>query len=508
LPVQVPSQKSVPWGWIAAGAVVVLIVLANLDDQSSAPQIEPTPTTGLFDDLIPKDRPSGVESQSGTPVMRPEAAVEWNESRPPVGQDRVLTRDELRYCLAESTRIDAMEKIVNEYNQTDVDTFNRYVNDYNSRCSSFRYRQSTLDSVQREVDAVRSRLGQDGRARLRGAQGASNQQRRVADPTVQAVQARLNSLGYNVGAPDGIAGARTSEAIKRFQLDQGIAVDGVASDRLLDQLVAVASSGVSGRQATAEPVSEPQSTPRAPIATSSPAHAGGEPAGLDPLSADEERSLESSCSSAKYTQGPAAYQACITRQLGALQSAPRGHDFSGLTDDEHRSLEAACSSAKYTQGPAAYNRCIAKQLAALRTAPRGHDLSGLNDNELRSLEAACSSAKYTQGPAAYNSCINRQLAALQSAPRAHDLSDLNEDELRSLEAACSSAKYTQGPAAYNSCINRQLAALRSAPRNHDFSGLNESQLRSLESACSGAKYTQGPAAYNRCLSGQLSSLRR
>lgn len=508
LSVQAPSQKSVPWGWIAAGAIVVLIVLANLDDQSSTPQSVPTTATGTFDDLIPKDRPGSVEPQSGTPASRPASAAAWNESRPPVGDNHALSPDQLRYCLAESARIEAMEKIVNEYNQADVDTFNRYVNDYNSRCGSFRYRPGTLESVQREVDEVRSRLGQEGRARLRGSQGASNQQRRVADPTVRVVQARLNDLGYNVGAADGIAGTQTSEAIKRFQADQGMAVDGVASDRLLERLVAVASSGASGEHATAEPASEPQSTPTPSVAPNSQAHTGGEPAALDPLSADEERSLESACSSAKYTQGPAAYQACITRQLAALQSAPRGHDFSSLTDNEHRSLEAACSSAKYTQGPAAYNRCIAKQLAALRAAPRGHDLSGLNDDELRSLEAACSSAKYTQGPAAYNSCINRQLAALQSAPRAHDLSDLSEDELRSLEAACSSAKYTQGPAAYNACISRQLVALQSAPRGHDLSGLSESQIRSLESACSSAKYTQGPAAYNRCLSGQLSSLRR
>jgi peptidoglycan hydrolase-like protein with peptidoglycan-binding domain len=508
LPAEVPSQKSVPWGWIAAAAIGVLIVLASLDDRPSVPSNASSTASGAFETPSPPGLPDSVRSPTGDQSPRPAPVAEWNESRPPVGQDRVLSRDQLRYCLAESARIDAMEKIVNEYNQADIDTFNRYVNDYNSRCANFRYRESVLESVQREIDAARPRLGQEGRARLRGSQGASNQQRRVADPTVQAVQARLNDLGYTVGAPDGIAGIRTSEAIKKFQADQGIAVDGVASNRLLDRLVAVASSGVSGRQATAEPVSEPQPTPSAPVATSSQAHAGGEPTVLDPLSADEERSLESVCSSAKYTQGPAAYQACITRQLTALQSAPRGHDFSGLTDDEHRSLEAACSSAKYTQGPATYNRCIAKQLAALRTAPRGHDLSGLNDGELRSLEAACSSAKYTQGPAAYNSCINRQLAALQSAPRAHDLSDLRYDELRSLEAACSSAKYTQGPAAYNACINRQLAALRSAPRDHDFSGLNESQLRSLESACSSAKYTQGPAAYNRCLSGQLSSLRR
>jgi hypothetical protein len=164
--------------------------------------------------------------------------------------------------LAENTRIDAMEKIVNEYNQDDIDTFNRYVNDFNSRCANFRYRESVLESIQREIDAARPRLGQEGRARLRGSQGTSNQQRRAADPTVQAVQARLNVLGYPVGAPDGMAGIRTSQAIKSFQLDQGMTADGVASDRLLEQLTRATprQDGGGGATSSAASVALTQST--------------------------------------------------------------------------------------------------------------------------------------------------------------------------------------------------------------------------------------------------------
>jgi plasmid maintenance system killer protein len=505
LPAEPPSQKSVPWGWIAAAAVGVLIVLVNLDDEPDAPSIAASTPSGALETPSSPSLPANVRPPSGADSPRPASAAGWNESRPPVGQDRALSPDELRYCLAESTRIDAMEKIVNEYNQADVDTFNRYVNDYNSRCASFRYRQSVLDSVQREVDAVRSRLGQEGRARLRGSQGASNQPRRVADPTVQAVQARLNDLGYNVGAPDGIAGTRTSEAIRRFQADQGMAVDGLASDRLLERLIRAAPRGDGGGRTTSSVAS------LAPPLSTTPSTREAQPQrgiASGTLSEDEKESLEAVCSGPKYTQGPAAYQACIDRQLAALQSAPRGHDMSSLNEEERQSLEAACSTAKYTQGPAAYNSCITRQLVALQSAPRARDTASLSEDERQSLEAACSTAKYTQGPAAYNACMTRQLSALQSAPRGHDLSGLNEDELQSLEAACSTAKYTQGPSAYNTCLSRQLVSLRSAPRAHDFSGLSQSQLQSLESACSTAKYTEGPAAYNRCLSGQLSSLRR
>ncbi len=404
LPVQAPSQKSVPWGWIAAGAVVILIVLANLHDQSSAPQIEPTTTTGLFDDvLIPNGRPSGVESQSGTPSSNPAPAAEWNESRPPVGENHALSRDQLRYCLAESARIESMETIVNEYNQADVDTFNRYVNDYNSRCGSFRYRPGALELVQREVDAARSRLGQEGRARLRGTSGASRQPVPQPDSTVKAVQERLNALGYEAGPADGLVGAKTRLAIEAFQRDRGIQRDGLASVALVAQLN------------SAMPLADSAATQRSMNLPVVPAETN--PLVASQLTSEERSSLESACYLDKVTNGPAAYNRCIERQVTALQSVPRGIDLSSLTSEERRSLESACYLDKATNGPAAYNRCIERQVAALQSVPRGIDLSGLTSTERSSLESACYLDRATNGPAAYNRCIARQLEALNASNR-------------------------------------------------------------------------------------------
>ena len=355
-----------------------------------------------------------------------------------MGEDHALSRDQIRYCLAESTRIEAMEKIVNEYNQADVDTFNRYVNDYNSRCGSFRYRPGALESVQREVDAARSRLGQEGRARLRGTSRTSTTFAPQPDPTVKAVQERLNALGYDAGPADGLAGARTSVAIEAFQRDNGIQRDGQPSTALLAQLTSAAQR--------AKSASTVPSKPQDPIPSQ--------------LTSAERSSLESACVSDKVMNGPAEYSRCIQRQLSALQSAPRGFDLSGLTAAERSSLESACVSDKVMNGPAAYNRCIQRQLSALQSAPRGIDLSGLTAAERSSLESACVSDKVMNGPAEYNRCIQRQLSALQSAPRGFDLSGLTAAERSSLESACVSDKVMNGPAAYNRCISRQLAELR------------------------------------------------
>ena len=45
------------------------------------------------------------------------------------------------------------------------------------------------------------------------------------------VQARLASLGYDVGAPDGVAGAKTRAAVLRFQKDMGLSADGVVGPK-------------------------------------------------------------------------------------------------------------------------------------------------------------------------------------------------------------------------------------------------------------------------------------
>jgi N-acetylmuramoyl-L-alanine amidase len=45
---------------------------------------------------------------------------------------------------------------------------------------------------------------------------------------LSGVQARLNNLGYDCGPADGVDGERTQAAVKAFQGDQGLKVDGIA----------------------------------------------------------------------------------------------------------------------------------------------------------------------------------------------------------------------------------------------------------------------------------------
>jgi len=66
-----------------------------------------------------------------------------NEVKPPVGTDNILDENEIKYCLSENVRLQAMQNMVKT--NARISLFNQYVDDYNLRCSSYRYRQVDMD---------------------------------------------------------------------------------------------------------------------------------------------------------------------------------------------------------------------------------------------------------------------------------------------------------------------------------------------------------------------------
>ena len=63
--------------------------------------------------------------------------------------------------------------------------------------------------------------------------------RQGASDRVREVQRRLNRLGYGAGAVDGLFGPITDAAVRRFQADNDLAVDGIAGPRTQGRLTAV-----------------------------------------------------------------------------------------------------------------------------------------------------------------------------------------------------------------------------------------------------------------------------
>ena len=61
--------------------------------------------------------------------------------------------------------------------------------------------------------------------------------------TVAGIQSRLSYLGYNPGPVDGIYGKQTARAIRTFQKDQGLQVDGQISTALQERISAAPKAG-------------------------------------------------------------------------------------------------------------------------------------------------------------------------------------------------------------------------------------------------------------------------
>jgi len=56
---------------------------------------------------------------------------------------------------------------------------------------------------------------------------------------VRRAQKRLTLAGYDTGGVDGIFGARTESAVRRFQGDQGLSEDGIVGPRTWERIDAL-----------------------------------------------------------------------------------------------------------------------------------------------------------------------------------------------------------------------------------------------------------------------------
>ncbi len=257
---QQPVSGSSGGKWVLGIAAVIgvlwLIGQSNKPTTSSAPTYSP---------------PAQSTAPSDSPPAQPQEPSRPAESQPPVGQNIVLSTAQIRYCLAEDIRMDGGKAVVNNYNDSDVDRFNAMVADYNSRCGNFRYRSGASESARRDIEPYRGQLQAEGRNRFAGSPSSGfpsllMPSRPTPDATVQAIQPKLNELGYEAGTADGLMGVGTRSAIVAFQQDTGLAATGVADQELLPQLQRTPSRSTSSWDANDPVVQEAQ--PRsAPIIT-------------------------------------------------------------------------------------------------------------------------------------------------------------------------------------------------------------------------------------------------
>lgn len=81
------------------------------------------------------------------------------ESIPPVGSGQLLNFVELRYCIGETSRLDALEV----FGRNNVKRYNAKVKFFNDRCSSYRYKVADFNSVTQDMRDRQELLAQQAR---------------------------------------------------------------------------------------------------------------------------------------------------------------------------------------------------------------------------------------------------------------------------------------------------------------------------------------------------------
>ena len=206
-------------------------------------------------------QPSSSQSYSSpqsnpAPVVQAPSTVQsagLQYTKPSIGSNNVLSVPEIRWCIREGIRIEAMRDIID--NNAGIDEFNGIVSDYNSRCGSYRYRQGSQSRAEHDVKAYRSQIVSEAvsEARQMGSSyqpsypsvspgvSTSTAPKKPNSQYTREAQQLLTDLGYDPGPVDGDYGRRTADAVKAFQRTADITQDGWIDQNLLSVLRRVAS---------------------------------------------------------------------------------------------------------------------------------------------------------------------------------------------------------------------------------------------------------------------------
>lgn len=248
------GSSAAKWFWSVVGiGVLVVLFNAGQDDRRNS---------GSRSTYSPSSAPSTY-----TP---PRSAPSLEFSKPPVGTNSVLSVTQIRWCIREGIRVEAMRDIIDT--NEGIDEFNRIVNDYNSRCGSYRYRQGSQSRAERDVEAYRSQIVSEAirEARQLGRSyepsfpsvspraSTNSAPKKPSAQYTREAQQLLTDLGYDPGPVDGDYGRRTADAVKAFQRDAGIIQDGWIDQDLLSILRRVANqrSSLAPPRVESRPVQE------------------------------------------------------------------------------------------------------------------------------------------------------------------------------------------------------------------------------------------------------------
>lgn len=474
--------------------VIFVIWLINSGDQSNKkPSYTPPSSSQSYS--YPQSTPAPAVQ---TPSTTQSAGLQY--TKPSVGTNNVLSVQEIRWCIREGIRIEAMRDVID--NNAGIDEFNRIVNDYNSRCGSYRYREGSQSRAERDVEAYRSQIVSEAIREARqlgrsypsvspGVSTSTAPKKPNAQYTREAQQL-LTDLGYDPGPVDGDYGRRTADAVKSFQRDAGITQDGWIDQDLLSTLRSIREKLLKTRAESADSPARSQSLAPTTNSSEQPVVAP-----RSTIAASERAQIENYCE--RVTSTPGDKNNCIERELRTLRQSGGKPDLSGIPQAERQQIEGYCSRVTSTPGDE-YN-CILRELRTLRQSGGKPDLSSISRSERAQIESYCSRVTSTPGDE-YN-CIERELRTLKQSGGRPDLSSISSSERSQIESYCSRVTSTPGDE-YN-CIDRELRNLKQSEGRPDLSGISQSERSKIEGYC--GRVTSTPGDEYNCLRREMNQLR-
>jgi hypothetical protein len=164
----------------------------------------------------------GSESAPDSPAPEAAATPGSMETPPPIEAGRLLSLEELRYCVFQAKRLNFLFPKLKGNGV--IQRYNALVRDYTARCNGIRFDTAALSTAQGEAAAGQSRLQAEAAAILTSwTEAPTGELIDLGSARGAAqVQAKLKALGYYQGIADGVWGAKSQAALARFREEKGL----------------------------------------------------------------------------------------------------------------------------------------------------------------------------------------------------------------------------------------------------------------------------------------------
>ncbi|ENH0543048.1 peptidoglycan-binding protein [Vibrio parahaemolyticus] len=216
-----------PWVWVALLIIIIVAIVSSQENHNNSSYSESKNKNITPERItVPRTDKNTINNNNKLTFSMPEP-----------GSNRVLSVSELRWCLREEITLNTYqtELNVNRSNDRVIDKYNELVEKYNARCGSYKYYEDQLNRAKREVFSLKNEIEYNALKNFKLLDTRTNSVNSNKYDVLD-VQNALKMRGYDVGTVDGLMGNRTRDAIKQFQRDQLLEVDGKISPKLLNRL--------------------------------------------------------------------------------------------------------------------------------------------------------------------------------------------------------------------------------------------------------------------------------